>query len=1312
MVQKPILKAYARRLTNLSSRNRSLLLTSLPAEQFLDLHETDYRLNQPSFDIIRQLIGRKATVPVCEVLDPRDGKANDASRRLRRIARTAQFIEEERGAQDLYVGYPFVRGKFADGTPVHGPLLLFPVQLIQEAGRWLLRRRADEPVTLNRSFLLAYAHFSSLSAPEDLLEEPLDDYERDATAFRTQLYERLKNSPLRLDFNPDLFADRLQPFQALKKADLEQLEKNGELKLYPEAVLGILPQAGSYLVRDYEALEKEEGEEREEGGTEAALFPFPPSSLSSPSFKEEHLHTPLPLDASQEAALRRVRAGESLVVQGPPGTGKSQLIANLMADFAAQGKRVLLVCQKRVALDVVYERLRQVGMAPFTALIHDFKNDRRMLYEQLADQIERVEDYRKQNQGLDAVLLERTFTQTARQIDQTLGELQAFKDALFDESLCGVSAKELYLSSNPSAPTIALNDLYRQFPLNETGTFLQKLENYEAYHQRLAAPHPWQKRISFARFGLGDQAAIRQVIDEVVDLSGRLAEETLMQFQTPLSWQKATQLAYDRPALERIMAQTAEPLFCEILLRFARRKVLPEAENRLKRLLVDVAEAFEADPQSVPVPFADIPETLAVLRAGVQARERMLGWLFFGGKKRVTELAARCGYPTDATSLNRLILQLDRQQGLLRQVEAATTQLQLPSMLTDDAVRMKEAADRLYTAFWGASEAWQLLETRFDFLLPWLQSRTGGPSSWRGLQELTGWLLTVQTRTEAWYRLLTPAQLDALLRQPESMAAVLRESLEADFDLLVEADRLHESLTVAERTVLERLITRSVGDWPAVFQNSLRLAWLAYLEEQRPELRSVSSLRMQQLEKALQENVVQKQALSQQILGIRLREQIYRDLEYNRLNNLVTYRDLGHQVTKKRAVWPVRKLLEQFSDEIFQLVPCWLSSPESVSAIFPLRRHLFDVVVFDEASQCSAEYGIPALWRASRVVVTGDTKQLPPTDLYRVRFEPEPDEDTPPELEAESLLVLAARSFAQTTLRGHYRSRSPELIDFSNRQFYKNRLQLLPDFNHLARRQPAISYRNVGGLWQQQTNEMEARAVVDLIRQLQTEEPAFSVGVVTFNFPQQQLILDLLEGEALPLPGTTVEGLFVKNIENVQGDERDIIIFSVGYAPDERGRIAAQFGTLNLAGGENRLNVAVTRARERIYVITSVQPAQLPVEQTLNEGPKLLRAYLEYALTVSEGRYRPQPHTPERLPTGRLLKDYLKTEDATLTEELPFADLTRKSQHAYSELVLTDDALYFESTVKEAHAYLPLSLQTKNWPFRRVFSRVYWQKRT
>ncbi|GAB3962550.1 hypothetical protein GCM10028805_63910 [Spirosoma harenae] len=1336
MLSVNVLRTYRRRLTNLSSRNRSLLLTNLPASQFLDLHETDFLLNKPSFSIISDLIARKQSIPLCEVIDPRQERSNEVSRKLRRIDRTARFIEDERGTEDLYVGWPFVKGKFLDETVVHGPLLFFPVQIEQQGKFWKISRRGDELAFLNPTLALAYGQFNQVKLPDEVVEKTMDEFDRDPLVFRTQLYEWLKTTPLELNFNQDLFGDKLLFFNKQTTKDLAQLERTGELKLYPEAVLGIFPQAGSFLVPDYDKLiaQAEEKGQRAEGmeqDTEFSeledqdLFASTGPKLSAQNLMpsalrplpEKSIHTPLPMDASQEAAVRAVKAGQSLVVQGPPGTGKSQLIANLMADAAASGKRVLLVCQKRAALDVVQERLEKVGMGPFLALIHDFQDDRRSLYTQIASQINQVDTYRQQNNSLNAVLLERDFDVESRRIDETVTELQGFKDALFDTSICGVSAKELYLTIDPSIDNIHMNDSYPQFHFDNVDNFIRQLTDFAAYQQRLGRDHIWAERVSFASFTNADLGKADQTIVQWQGLRNQANEQTIQLLGHTLSLSQLTDWQshdWDLTALLTLLEVQDATVLWDVIQQLRASPSHPALtidEARFDQLASAWNETLATPGPEQSLSTTDLREFKALLADALVARASWISWNWWqltnAGKSQLQTVVSANGLTLSETDLQKLAQQVDKRIRL-------------------EAIRYEATPLLAELSIIEAPASLQLLRRAQHFIerLGSLESLQDLPeSAWKTHQQFTETIKSILTlaasvsqQQDFSLTYLTANQLTKSWNN-DAAANEFRRILRRDFDLMIESDRLHEGFSEDEKVVIDRLKDRDSATWVAVFQTSLRQAWLDHIENIYPQLRSVSSLKMGQWEQTLQESVSRKQTLSRDILLVKLREQTYRNLLLNRLNNVVTYRDLLHQTTKKRNIWPVRKLMESFADEVFKLVPCWLASPESVSAMFPLRDDLFDLVIFDEASQCFAENGVPAMARGKQVVVTGDNQQLRPSDLYRTRMDDsDQEEETPIALEVESLLELASQQLPQLSLTEHYRSHSLDLITFSNEYFYEGKLSLLPHFDDINRHEPAIRYLNVKGTWRQNTNTAEAEAILELLDQLSTEMPGHSIGIVTFNYPQQQLIQDMLESsiaENLRPEDDTVKlpnGLFVKNIENVQGDERDIIIFSIGYAPDERGRISSQFGSLNARGGENRLNVAITRARERVYVVTSLWPEQLAVSEVANQGPKLLKAYLSYALNVAQNQFQPTPHQHPVLPSSALLKDKLSAQHPTWRPELPFADLTVKSGETYESLILTDDDAYYAQTQKQAHAYLPIALNSRHWSFERIWSREFWRK--
>jgi len=346
--------------------------------------------------------------------------------------------------------------------------------------------------------------------------------------------------------------------------------------------------------------------------------------------------------------------------------------------------------------------------------------------------------------------------------------------------------------------------------------------------------------------------------------------------------------------------------------------------------------------------------------------------------------------------------------------------------------------------------------------------------------------------------------------------------------------------------------------------------------------------------------------------------------------------DINRIVESKRK-WNLNKFIARYGYELFKGVRVWLLTPEVVSEILPMEMGIFDLLIFDEASQMYVEKGIPSIFRAKKVVVAGDHKQLRPSSLGTGRMEFESDEEDLDDeigaaLEEESLLDLARARYDSILLNFHYRSKYEELIAFSNYAFYGGRLYVSP--NVIQPPRPPIEVFRVDGLWEDKSNRAEADKVVSLLREFfATRKENETIGVITFNASQRDLINDVLDDECARDPsfGKIVNdetnrfdngedtGLFIKNIESVQGDERDVIIFSIGYARNSEGKLMQRFGWLNNRGGENRLNVAISRAKRKIMIVRSFEPEDLQVEDVKNDGPKILKKYLQYADAISDG---------------------------------------------------------------------------------------------
>lgn len=346
--------------------------------------------------------------------------------------------------------------------------------------------------------------------------------------------------------------------------------------------------------------------------------------------------------------------------------------------------------------------------------------------------------------------------------------------------------------------------------------------------------------------------------------------------------------------------------------------------------------------------------------------------------------------------------------------------------------------------------------------------------------------------------------------------------------------------------------------------------------------------------------------------------------------------EICRQIESSRK-WSVSKFLKKFNFELFKGIKIWLMTPESVSEVLPLEKGLFDLLIFDEASQIYIEKGIPAIFRTHKVVIAGDHKQLRPSSLGigRIEYDDEKiDEENEADnaaLEEESLLDLARFKYPSVLLNYHYRSKYEELINFSNYAFYDGRLNVSPNTEEPLN--PPIEVIKIdNGMWIDRCNKNEALKVVETIKVFfQSRKHNESLGVITFNSNQRDLIMDEIDKECLKdkqfssICKKEFErkengedfGMFIKNIENVQGDERDCIIFSLGYAKNESGRVVRNFGWLNQKAGENRLNVAISRAKEKIYIITSIKPEELFVDDLKNEGPKIFKKYLEYCYAIS-----------------------------------------------------------------------------------------------
>lgn len=421
----------------------------------------------------------------------------------------------------------------------------------------------------------------------------------------------------------------------------------------------------------------------------------------------------------------------------------------------------------------------------------------------------------------------------------------------------------------------------------------------------------------------------------------------------------------------------------------------------------------------------------------------------------------------------------------------------------------------------------------------------------------------------------------------------------------------------------------------------------------------------------------------------------------------------------------IRRLFEQAPDILAGFCPCMLMSPMSVAQFLEVKKDMFDLVIFDEASQIPTNEAVGAIARGKTVVIVGDTKQMPPTTFFTA------NKTTEEEFEVDDLESVLedcqALKMPFLLLSWHYRSKHESLISFSNNEYYENKLHTFPAIDDQERR---VVYVPVKGTYQKggsRSNKNEAMAIVNEIERRLSDEKLrkLSIGVISFNVQQQYLIEDLLEvrmeknKQLKTWAEESGEPIFIKNLENVQGDERDVILFSVGYGPDKNGKVSMNFGPLNLTGGERRLNVAVTRSRYEMMVFSSLHAKDIDLRRSNAKGVQGLHRFLDYAENgvLIQNAYFQDSQQMEKVITMQIAR---KLEEKGLKVntfvgksrfKVNIAILDPHNESKYQMGILLDDKLYHAiPTMSDREIVQPSVLKSLDWKIKRVWTLDWFER--
>ncbi len=579
-----------------------------------------------------------------------------------------------------------------------------------------------------------------------------------------------------------------------------------------------------------------------------------------------------------------------------------------------------------------------------------------------------------------------------------------------------------------------------------------------------------------------------------------------------------------------------------------------------------------------------------------------------------------------------------------------------------------------------------------------------------------------------------------MMEQPEAVKQSLKEFTAgyANLKPIVTGLTANENIYLAALRKIHKICGGTVIEWNNELYNTILFEHIQRFEmENRTLMPQVASF--EKIINAIERAIGEKQELAKQ----RITKVLAEDLKY-----ITTSKRKGEitRAIESRRRSSVAKFVSKFDFEIFKAIKIWLMTPDAVSEVLPQQNDLFDLLIFDEASQLYVEKSIPSIVRAKKVVIAGDHKQLRPSSLGEGRIEMagdliDEDAEIDAALEEESLLDLARFRYPDILLNTHYRSKYEELIDFSNYAFYKGRLFVAPNTD--APEKPPIEVHLVNdAIWQGRSNRREAEQVVALIKDFFNERKNNeTIGVIAFNASQRDMIYDIIDEESLKDHqfGLQVRaemsrkdngedtGLFIKNIESVQGDERDVVIFSIGYAKNTSGRLMHNFGWLNQKGGENRLNVAISRAKKKIHIVTSFRPSELNLDDTKNEGPKILQKYLEYAFAISNGDKEDAERVLQSFgETYGIAPAAYETEYAQKVAEALRArgyeidtqvgiggyriDIAIRKEGKYVLGIECDGKLYSTAaSARERDYHRQKYLESRGWRIKRIWSSDWWR---
>lgn len=1125
----------------------------------------------------------------------------ELTKSLTHLYRSSRTSMEENGANTLYLALGLLKWYEtpASERPRYAPILLLPVEIIRKsAARGFVIRSREEEMMMNITLLEMLRQNFGITV-QGLTPLPADESGVDVRLICSIIRNSIKDQP-KWDVEEQVILGIFSFNKFIMWNDIHnnspKLAKN---RLVSSLINGKIEWAAEDVTADAAVLDRQ----------------------LSPA----ELMLPISADSSQLEAIYEAVNDKTFILHGPPGTGKSQTITNIIANALYRGRRVLFVAEKMAALSVVQNRLASLGLAPFCLEIHSNKTKKSAVISQLKETTEIVRKSPPEDFGREA---ERLLELRAR--------LGGYIDALHKVYPFGISLYDAivrYQAVRGEAPFDISLSLLEE--LDKEG-FLQWEEGIEMLIQTgNACGHPFNHPLSGITIS-GYSSALKDKASELLGRSIGLLKDLQGKFKTFSGFfgeDEADHLREELPvANDMIRALQQIPELTPSLL------TLPRFMETMDKYEEMLQHGKKRDELRAEIETDFHPEVL-----DIDARQMLMAWnrlsadwflpRYLGQRKIRKELAGYALGKVNTARVNevlRLIIHYREEAAVVEQEKTELTTLfgtygkkedwdGIAKVIThaqalhaamlhywEDAEKREKAkqalAARLAEGIGSFRESWGRLLDDLDKLFADLASAE------KELEELLGvcgdvlygeggdWIQSALQRVTLW-----GGNLDKLKDWYQWMLVKQK----------MEKGGIGFILNAYKR---RNLPTDRMTD---LFRKSYYRAVIRYILSKENQLEVFNGKLFNDLIEKYKQLSLEFEGLTRRELFARLASRIPWFTQEAIQNSEVGI--LQKNIRNNARGMSIRKLFDQVPTLLSRMCPCMLMSPISVAQYIDPEAEKFDLIIFDEASQMPTYEAVGAIARGKNVVIVGDPKQMPPTSFFSANVT---DEDMVEVEDLESILDdCLALSIPSKHLLWHYRSKHESLIAFSNAEYYDNKLLTFPSPDNIeskVRRVPVSGFYDKG---RSRQNKAEAQAVIEEIaRRLKDEELSKkSIGVVTFSIVQQALIEDLLSDffvlhpdlEAVALEGK--EPLFIKNLENVQGDERDVVLFSVGYGPDTTGRVSMNFGPLNRAGGERRLNVAVSRARYEMIIFSTLRSDMIDLNRTSSVGVAGLKRFLEYA---------------------------------------------------------------------------------------------------